>query len=76
MICVEHLLSDGRGSAPLPVLVCRACERVDPDLRRLREKGRLPWYHGISRGKHRARRCEHPDHGGTAVAPGRPLSTP
>ena len=43
MIAVDHLLSDGRGSQPVTVTVCRTCEAADPDFNRLRSAGGLPF---------------------------------
>ena len=51
VIAVDHLLSDGRGSQPVPVTVCRTCEAADPDFNRLRSAGGLPFYYGIHRGR-------------------------
>ena len=51
MIAVDHLLSDGRGSQPVTVTVCRTCEAADPDFNRLRSAGGLPFYYGIHRGR-------------------------
>ena len=43
MIAVDHLLSDGRGSQPVTVTVCRTYEAADPDFNRLRSAGGLPF---------------------------------
>ena len=51
VIAVDHLLSDGRGSQPVTVTVCRTCEAADPDFNRLRSAGGLPFYYGIHRGR-------------------------
>ena len=69
MTAVEHLLSAPGGELQ-NVVVCRVCERADPDMARLRKGLGLPFYSGISRGAHVSVACGHPDHGPCAcVAP-------
>ena len=50
MTAVEHLLSAPGGELQ-QVVVCRVCERADPDLAALRKGLALPFYYGISRGQ-------------------------
>ena len=61
MTATEHLLS-APGGEMQNVVVCRKCERADPDLAALRKGLALPFYSGISRGAHVSVTCQHPDH--------------
>ena len=77
MIAVDHLLSDGRGSQPVTVTVCRTCEAADPDFNRLRSAGGLPFYYGIHRGRRwrTSRNCGTSSTGSAATyGPGRALT--
>ena len=67
MTAIEVLLS-APGGGPQNVVVCRACEKSDPDLAALRKGLALPFFHGVSRGAHVSERCEHPGHGQPAAS--------
>ena len=67
MTAIEVLLS-APGGGPQNVVVCRACEKSDPDLAALRKALALSFFHGVSRGAHVSERCEHPGHGQPAAS--------
>ena len=64
----REVLLSAPGGGPQNVVVCRACEKSDPDLAALRKGLALPFFHGVSRGAHVSERCEHPGHGQPAAS--------